>query len=298
MAPTGELQNGSGELNESGLQTLFGRLARRVGVEDPAALFDDATFLSLGSEEGHAVITTAAWFPQTPDHKGLRLAVGLERSGSKHRQAQMALNDTEKVFEDFNVKPRVAFVHGDVDLDFPKLLRPPCVKPAEEAQTILVWVNDQHWSGEMRNRLYKRLNDLCSKKADVWILCCKGPSENSVGFFTRRCVSWTEEGILTGVGAATDVYCFRFTPMEPEFDWTRRDQEHQSDAKTQAEELDGALGRRIRCGEPLVHLPTKDDAYSAVSAKTTANAAGTTHLAGPEWNKAEHALGDINGTVG
>lgn len=277
-----------GELNESGLQILFGRLAHRGNVDDAGSLFDGATFIALGSGEGHAVITTAAWFPS------LRLGVGLERSGQRNRKAIDKSGDTEKAFEDLNIKQRVAFVHGDVDLDLPKLLRPPYVQEANKHQTIVIWVNDKNWGDEMRNRLYTRLNDLCSKKSDVWILCCHGPSENKVGFFTRRCVSWTEEGILTGVGWATDVHCFRLLADEPAFDWHRWDTDLMGDAKVAAEELDGALGRRIRCGEPLVHI-APDKLGTHVTAK--ADAAGTGHLAGPDWNANDHVLGDINNTV-
>lgn len=278
-----------GELRENGLQILFGRLAQRADLDDAAQLFDGATFLSLGSGEGHAVITTAAWFP------GLRLGVGMERSGGRNRRAEATLLDTEKAFEDLNIKTRVAFYHGDVDLDLPKLLRPPYTLPADEYQTIVVWVNDRHWGDEMRNRLYKRLNDHCSKKADVWIFCCLGPSDNKVGFFTRRCVSWTEESILTGVGWATDVHCYRFLPDKPDFDWERWDRAGVENAKANAEELDGALGRRIRCGEPLVHLAPQFEIPDSVPIKT--DASGTEYLAGPEWNTNDHMLGDINNTV-
>lgn len=277
-----------GELNESGLQILFGRLAHRANVDDAGGLFDEnSTFISLGSGEGHATITTAAWF------NTLRLALGLERSGGKIRKAMDKLSDTEKAFEDLNIKPRVAFVHGDIDLDLPKLLRPPYVLPTEEFQTIVIWVNDRHFGHEMRDRLYKRLNDLCSKKADVWILCCHGPSQNKVGFFNRKCVSWTEEGILTGVGWATDVHCFRLLPVEPLFDWKTWDENSMENAKCSAEELDGALGRRIRCGEPLVHIPPEKEEPFQEPVKD--DAAGTAHLKGPEWNESEHQLGDING---
>jgi len=281
-----------GELRESGLQILFGRLAQRADLDDAAHLFDSATFLSLGSGEGHAVITTAAWFPV------LRLGVGIERSGGKTRKAQATLMETEKAFEDLNIKSRVAFYHGDVELDLPKLLRPPYCLPADEYQTIVIWVNDRNWGAEMRDKVYKRLNDNCYKKADVWIFCCHGPSKNKAGFFTRRCVAWTEEGILTGVGWSTDIHCFRFLDdgrsNAGPFDWERWDRDLMGDAKCNAEELDGALGRRIRCGEPLVHLAPPQYDHNSIQ---NSAAAGTAHLAGPDWNENEHMLGDINNTV-
>lgn len=242
-----------GDLSEEGLQALLGRLAQRAGYNNAHDFFDGATLLVLGSGDGRAVITTAAWFPE------LRLSIGVERSGEHWRAAMTAVGDTEKAYEDLNIGPRVELIHGDVDIVLPKLLKPPFQLPDGQPQTLIVYVNDRHFSSNMRTRLFQRLDTLISKSADVFIVAALGPPENKSGFFTRRCVAWMEEEILDGSGDETDVLCFRLVPQagsilaEAQFDWELWDADMNREMFAAAETLDGALGRRLRCGPSMLH---------------------------------------------
>lgn len=241
-----------GDLSEEGLQALLGRLAQRAGYQNAHDFFDGATFMCLGSGDGRAVITTAAWFPE------LRLSIGVERNGELWRAAMAAVGDTEKAYEDLNIGPRVELIHGDVDIVLPKLLKPPFQLPEEQTQTIIVWVNDRFFGQTMRTRLFQRLDTLISKYADVFIIATLGPPDSRVGFFTRRCVAWVEEEILDGAGDETDVLCFRLVPQkgstlaDAQFDWELWDADMNREMFAAAETLDGALGRRLRCGPSML----------------------------------------------